>query len=260
MNLHPMVFAIGIPLLMIALMLVSLEVGYRHGLRRRARHPGESSEASAVVVAAVLGLLGLTLAFTFSSASERLTVRRAQIVDEANAIGTAYLRLDLLAPAEQPAIRALFRDYVEVRIETFGKPLDQAAVGAAIERGHRLQHEIWSRSIAACAHAPNSSASILLLGALNQMIDITTTRAIATMTHVPLLILGLLIFMSSLGALLAGDSLAFQGRRNPLYMVLFALAIASTIYVIIDLEYPRVGLITIGAPDRAMVELRDLVR
>jgi hypothetical protein len=255
-----MVLAIGIPLLLLALMLVSLEIGYRYGLRRRARHPGESNEASGAVVAAVLGLLGLVLAFTFSSASERLTVRRAQIVDEANAIGTAYLRLDLLAPADQPAIRALFRDYVEVRIETFEKLLDQAELSAAVERAHRLQRDIWSRSVAACASAPNSSTSILLLGALKEMIDITTTRAIATVTHVPLLILGLLVFLSSLGALLAGDTLAFQGRRNPLHMVLFALAIASTIYVIIDLEHPRAGLITIGAPDRAMVELRNLVR
>jgi hypothetical protein len=74
------------------------------------------------------------------------------------------------------------------------------------------------------------------------------------------LILGLLVFLSCLGALLAGDTIAFQGRRNPLHMVLFALAIASTIYVIIDLEHPRAGLITIGAPDRAMIELRNLVR
>jgi hypothetical protein len=200
------------------------------------------------------------LAFTFSSASERLTTRRAQIVDEANAIGTAYRRVDLLAPADQPAIRALFRDYVEVRIETFEKLLDQAALVAAVERGQRLQGEIWSRSVAACDHSPNSSTSILLLGALNEMIDITTTRAIATVTHVPQLILGLLVFLSCLGALLAGDTIAFQGRRNPLHMVLFALAIASTIYVIIDLEHPRAGLITIGAPDRAMIELRNLVR
>jgi hypothetical protein len=257
---HPLVLAIGITLSMLALMLALIEVGYRYGRRRQSRYPGESGEIAAAVVAAVLGLLGLVLAFTFSSASERLTIRRAQVVDEANAIGTAYLRVDLLAPADQPAIRALFRDYVEVRIETFERILDRPTLSAEVARGHRIQSEIWSRSVTACAHAPNPAASILLLAALNQMIDITTTRAIATVTHVPLLILGLLVFLSSLGALLAGDTLAYQGRRNPLHTVLFALAIASTVYVIIDLEYPRAGLITVGAPDRAMVELRNLVR
>ena len=92
------------------------------------------------------------------------------------------------------------------------------------------------------------------------MIDITTTRDLATTTHAPFLILALLVVLSFLGALLAGDTLALKGRRYPLHMALFALAIATTVYVVIDLEYPRVGFITLKHMDRSMVQLRDVIR
>ena len=258
MGIHPVLLTIFVPLLMLGGMLVALETGFRVGRKRRV--PGETNDEISAVVAAVLGLLGLALAFTFSAASERLNVRRAQIVEEANAIGTAYLRLDLLAPEDQPPLRALFRDYVESRIETFERINDKDASKAALDRGARIQKEIWSRSVAACRASPNPAASFLVLNALNAMIDITTTRDLATTTHAPLLIMALLVALSFMGALLAGDTLALKGRRNRLHMALFALAIAGTVYAVIDLEYPRVGLITLQHADRAIIQLRDLMR
>jgi len=258
MGIHPVLLTIFIPLLMLGGMLLALEIGFRVGRKRRV--PGETNDEISAVVAAVLGLLGLALAFTFSAASERLTVRRAQIVEEANAIGTAYLRLDLLAPEDQPPLRALFRDYVESRIETFERISDRNASKTALDRGAHLQKEIWQRSVAACRASPNPAASFLVLNALNAMIDITTTRDLATTTHAPPLIMALLVALSFMGALLAGDTLALKGRRNPLHMALFALAIAGTVYAVIDLEYPRVGLITLQHADRAIIQLRDLMR
>src|SRR4051812_17544276 len=105
-------------------MLILIDLGYRLGRRRRSLHSDSASEPGGAADAAVFGLLGLTLAFTFSGASDRLTVRRAQIVQEANAIGTAYLRIDLLPAGAQPPIRALFRQYLETRIEAFDRFLD----------------------------------------------------------------------------------------------------------------------------------------
>ena len=258
MEIHPVLLTIFVPLFMLGGMLLALEIGFRVGRKRRV--PGETNDEISAVVAAVLGLLGLALAFTFSAASERLTVRRAQIVEEANAIGTAYLRLDLLAPDDQPPLRTLFRDYVESRIETFERINDKDASKAALDRGAQIQKEIWHRSVAACRASPNPAASFLVLNALNAMIDITTTRDLATTTHAPLLIMALLVALSFMGALLAGDTLALKGRRNRLHMALFALAIAGTVYAVIDLEYPRVGLITLQHADRAIIQLRDLMR
>jgi hypothetical protein len=229
-------------------MLVFIEVGYRIGRRRRAANPDASNEGTGAVDAAVFGLLGLTLAFTFSGASDRL------------AIGTAYLRVDLLPVSDQPPLRALFRQYLESRIEVYDKFLDRPASNAALDKSNRVQREIWSRSVAACQKAPGPATPTLVLAALNDMIDITTTRTMATMTHAPLIIFGLLVMLSFLGALLLGYTMSLQKRRNPLQMILFALAISSTVYVVLDLEFPRVGLINLSTTDKAMIELREMMK
>ena len=251
---------IGLSGLLLIGMLVFIDLGYRIGRSRRVRNPDSSTEGAGAVDAAVFGLLGLTLAFTFSGASERLAVRRAQIVQEANAIGTAYLRVDMLPSAEQPPIRALFRQYLQSRVEVFDKLPDRTASNAALNKSNQIQREIWSRSVLACQNAPNPATCMLVMTALNDMIDITTTRTMATLIHAPLIIIALLVMLSFLGALLSGYTMSIQPRRNPLHMLLFALAISSTVYVVLDLEYPRVGLINLTSMDRAIVELREMMK
>jgi len=95
-------------------MLACLELGYRSGWRA-AQGDGAAQEGLGAIEAAVFALLGLLLGFAFAGATARLDARRMLIVKEANAIGTAYLRLDLLPPADQPELRRLFRDYLDVR-------------------------------------------------------------------------------------------------------------------------------------------------
>jgi hypothetical protein len=260
MNTDTAFIEVATSVLLILGMLVFIDVGYRIGRRRKASISVTLNEGMGTVDAAVFGVLGLTLAFTFGGASDRLAVRRAQIVQEANAIGTAYLRVDLLPASEQPALRALYREYLESRIEVFDKFRDRAASNAALDKGSRLQKEIWSRSVAACQAVSNPATSTLVVSALNDMFDITTTRTMATVTHAPLIVLGLLVMLSFLGAMLVGYNMSFQPSRNALHMILFALAIASTIYVVIDLEYPRAGLITLRSMDRAIVELRGMMK
>jgi hypothetical protein len=245
--------------LLFGAMLVCFEVGRRIGLARRAKHPDESPEGVRIIDGAILGLLGLSLAFTFSGASERLMLRRAQIVDEANAIGTAYLRIDLLPEPDQPAIRDLFRRYLEARVEVFDKIANRAASNAALARSAALQHEIWSRGVVATRNATHPGA-FLVLPALNQMIDITTTRTMAARTHAPTIVIVLLVVLSLLGATLSGYAMSIQAKRNPLHIIAFALAISATVYVVLDLEFPRVGLITLKSADQAMVQLRDLMK
>ena len=109
----------------------------------------------------------------------------------------------------------------------------------------------------ASAPAGSPQATMLLLPALNQMIDITTTRLAATRTHPPAVVFGMLTLLALAGALLAGYSMA-QGRtRNWLHVVAFAFTMAATIYVIVDLEFPRLGLIRIDDADLLLVELRQ---
>ena len=136
---------------------------------------------------AVFGLLALLVAFTFSGAAARFDTRRQLIVEETNAIGTAYLRLDLLPADAQPTLRERFRQYLEARLETYRKIPDVAAVTAALARSAQLQTEIWRQAVAGSRmQDAHPDAARLLLLALNAMIDMTTTRNMATQTHPPL--------------------------------------------------------------------------
>ena len=148
---NPAVIGILVSLFLLAGMLLFSEIGFRLGKSGRFPNLSVANQGILTVDAAVFGLLGLTLAFTFAGASERLATRRSQIVQEANAIGTAYLRIDLLPVDDQPAIRDLYRKYLDLRVEVFAKFLDRPVSNAALAESGQVQREIWSRSVASCS-------------------------------------------------------------------------------------------------------------
>lgn len=238
-------------------MLLFLEIGRRIGVFRMGRDVEGARAGVGVVDGAVFALLGLLIAFTFSGAAARFEARRHLIVEEANMIGTAYLRLDLLPPAAQPALKEAFRGYVDSRLEIYRAIPDFDAVQDALDRSAALQREIWNQAVAASAGSTDRAASILLLPALNQMIDISTTRTMAARMHPPVVIFAMLAALALVGALLAGYEMAGGKRRNWLHMLGFAVIMAGTVYVILDLEFPRIGLIRVDAFDQVLVETRE---
>ena len=160
-------------------MLVCLEIGYRIGSYGVARYQDLEHEGTGTIEAAVFALLGLLLAFTFGGAMSRLESRRALIVQEANAIGTAYLRLDILPAAEQPGMRHLFREYLDARLSGYEKLVQRDAANQDFARAATIQQQIWSRAVAAGQNDSTQNTVRVLLPALNEMIDVTTARAIA---------------------------------------------------------------------------------
>src|SRR5262245_45629401 len=102
-------------------MLTFLEIGRRLGSRRMVHDPEGARAGAGAVEAAVFGLMGLLIAFTFSGAASRFDTRRQQIIEEANSIGTAWLRLDLLPAKQQPTLREKFRQYTDARLALFRK-------------------------------------------------------------------------------------------------------------------------------------------
>ena len=239
-------------------MVLLLEIGRRIGVRRIADDPEGAQAGTGAVNGAVFALLGLLIAFTFSGAATRFDERRNLIVQETNDIGTAYLRLDLLPPSAQPALRDLFRQYLDARLEIYRKLPDMAAAKESLARSTKLQGEIWSQAVAAgrMSEAP-PAANMLLLPALNQMIDITTTRTMAAKMHPPLVIFVLLFGLALVSALLAGYGMAGGKSRSWIHMIGFAATMALAVNIIIDIEYPRLGLIRVNAFDQALVELRE---
>ena len=239
-------------------MLMLAEVGRRIGMRRLAQDPEGAEAGVGVVDGAVFALLGLLMAFTFSGAASRFDTRRQLIVEETNDIGTAYLRIDLLPVDAQPKLREKFRQYVDARLGVYRKMPDIAAANEELARTNKLQGEIWRQAVAAsAAQGASPAAPMLLLTALNAMIDITTTRTMAMQMHPPTVIFVMLFGLALASSLLVGYGMAASKQRNWLHTLGLAFAMAAAVYVILDIEYPRAGFIRVDAFDRALVELRE---
>lgn len=242
-------------------MLLLFEVGRRFGIARRAHDPEGVDKGSGSVEAAIFGLLGLLLAFTFSGAASRFEDRRHLISEEANAIGTAYLRIDMLPADTQPEIRQLFARYLKTRTNIYHDVDNIEVTKARISDTATIQSQIWSKAISA-SRRPDAApqAAILLLPALNAMVDITTTRAVALQNHPPCVIFFLLVALSLTSALLAGYVMCSTAVRSWFYMLMFTTTMSVTLLIIIDLEYPRFGLIQIDDADQVIAELGKLIR
>ena len=229
-------------------LILSMEIGFRMGRRRIAKSADGLPSGVGAADAAVYGLMGLLIAFAFSGAASRFQERRHLVTEEANAIGTAYLRLDLLAADAQPRLRQLMRDYADVRAAANEQP-----DGADI----RLQGVIWAQAQHNCRDPGAAAAACqLLLPALNDMIDITTTRASAARDHPPSTIYVMLVLICLASAVVIGYNMAANQRRSWLHIMLMAFTLSMAVYVIVDLEFPRLGLIRIDKADWVLMEAR----
>jgi len=234
-------------------MLLLLEFGRRMGRRGRVIDPEGAKAGLGTVDGAVFGLMGLLIAFTFSGAAARFDARRTAAVDEANAIGTSWLRLDLLPAAAQASIRPKLRDYTSARLEAFRKLPDMEAARVESARANSLQQEIWRNAVAACSETNSIPTAVLVLPALNQMFDAASSRTIHAQMHPPLMIYQMLVLLVLASSLLAGYGLGVGKVRNRFHALAFTLTIMVTLLVILDFEFPRLGLIRLHTNDQIFV-------
>jgi hypothetical protein len=178
--------------------LVCLRVGWALG-PARLRASGEDSIAGlGALEGAIFALMGLLVAFTFTGAAERFEHRRDLITQEVNAIGTAWLRLDLLDADARSEIRTLFQQYLDARIDTYANVRDSGAVASAMARSTEAQNAIWARLATAARQDPTPRIATAVLPPVNEMFDLANTRTLATRQHPPIIIyfmLGLLVLV-----------------------------------------------------------------
>ena len=255
---HFTLLAALLALALFVAMLLAVEAGLRLGRRYRATH-GEKAEGLGTLEGGVLGIMGLLLAFSFSGAAGRFDDRRALIVEEANDLGTAWLRLDLLPDSAQPAIRESFRSYVDARIEAYRALPDYNASMTHLARAGELQGIIWNQAVSATKGGWVPAAN-LLLPSLNAMFDITTTRMYATRMHPPVPLYLLLAVLMLIASILAGYGMSGSSTRRWSHVIAFVLIMSITAWIIVNLEFPRVGVIGVEDFDQAIVEVRATMR
>jgi hypothetical protein len=161
----------GVFVAILIVVLLSVECGYRLGRYRRNRHEQEKETPVGTMVGATLGLLAFILAFTFGLAAARFDTRRQVLLDEANAIGTTYLRAGML-PERREEIRALLRNYVDTRLEA----VRSGNIAEGMRQSENIQNDVWTHAIAVGEKNPNSIVVGLFVQSLNDMIDLHAKR------------------------------------------------------------------------------------
>ena len=233
----PLVF-----LLIVAVLLVGFEVGFRVGRWWQDRTPEETEGPTGTLVGSLLALMAFLLAITMGMASDRFDTRRGLVLTEANAIGTTYLRAGYLPAPYGEESRVLLREYVPLRINT----ADRAGLAANIARSEVIQKELWTRA-EVVARDHSSDANALYIESLNEVIDLHASRVIAGIyARVPETILVLLLIGSALTLAMVGYSAGLTGRRSPLTAVVLVVALAAVLTIVIDLDRPRDGFVTVS--------------
>jgi hypothetical protein len=232
------------------LLLASLEAGFRAGRRTARDEDARAGGQVGALQGAILGLLGLLLAFSFAAAGARFLERQDLIVAEANAIGTSFLRADLLDEPHRSQLRAALRRYTEHRIQLSAQ-LRGGLEPSALQEIERLHAHIWSAAVAGVGARPASALAVL--APVNEVIDLHSTRVGAGRKHLPLLVLGLLIACSALAVGVIGYGCGMGGRRRAPMTMSLALLIGSALWITIDLDHPRGGLMRLSdAPLEAL--------
>ncbi len=245
-----------LPLALFALTFGMMWVGLSVRTGEAQENLEDTGKAEQIVEGAVFALLGLLLAFSLSAAWTKFDARLQTSVQEANAIGTATMRLDLLPALERTAGRRLMKQYVAERVK-FNASLSQGQLPADANETARIQSDLWTLATGHASEAGRDPATLHLIPALNQMFDLATERRAHIQVSIPALIIGLIALLILTGAVLLGRALAQSKHRFWSLGLLYALCTCGALYTILDLSDPRVGLIKIVKSDLLFHELEQ---
>ena len=248
-----------VPVALLLLMLVMVEVGWRLGHRARARGNESVTEGTSTAMVAIFGLLSLMLAFTFSDSAQRYDKRRDLIIREAQTIATVYQAIDLLNDADQTAMRTMIREYLDLRIVMYARPIDLALIETRVAARSKLEDDMW-RAAGASLKAmqfPDSLIAARILNAISTMIDAADSQHQAQYMHPPTAIVGFLFILTLIGALLAGYVMGIETRRDWFLAVLYAVLMSCSFAIILDLDYPRAGMINLDQSEQALIVIRQ---
>lgn len=243
-------FQIALAAVILLVAIGSVELGYRIGRRTTKREAPDNAHLGAVQ-GAILGLLGLLLGFSFAGASTRFIERQDVIVREANAIGTAYLRADLLEVPHRQELKDALRDYTALRVAMYDAVTEQAIL-KVLEASSALHQKAWTAAVAGVQRAP--AVTIAVLPCVNDVIDLHTVRSAQYRRHLPRPVGAALALCSVVALVTVGYSGGLSKRRSGWLTWSLALLFAVVLWVTLDLDYPRRGLIRVS--NQAMIDLQ----
>jgi len=240
-------------LVTVVVALVFAEIGFRLGLWLQRRDPESGKTGiSGTVVGGMLGLMAFLLAFCIGIVINQQNGRKAMVVTEANAVGTAYLRAGFLDEPDRALSRDLLREYVEVRLAAAADP---ALLESAVTRSEEIHGELWSIVEGNVRQGQESDIMGLLVESINEVIDVHSLRLAAVDLRLPQLLWMVLYAATMLSFLLVGVANSADAKRDPFAILLFALAYVAVLMLVVDLDRPQQGLLTVS-----QTAMSDLLR
>lgn len=234
------------------ILFISFEGGVFLGKKHRLVSEQEDRTPIGSIVAATLGLLAFLLAFTFGIAASKFEDRRILVVDEANAIGTTYLRAGYLQNPHRKEIKNLLKEYVAVRLEA----LIPGNIAYGIKKSEDLQDRLWLQAIAVAEKSPNSVVVGLFIQSLNEVIDLHAKRVnIGMRIRIPIIIWIALYFVTILAIGTVGYQIGLIHARYMGITLLLILTFSSVIVLIADLDRPQEGFIIVS--QQSLIDLND---
>lgn len=246
----PILFAVSI-----VLFLVIFEAGYRVGRKRRTAIDETSKAWVTAIYSAILAMLGLLLGFSYAMAQQRFEGHRRLVVEEANAIGTTYLRAQWLPEPYRGDVAELLRQYVDVRLpkDFESRNMDELVENASV-LSERLLDQLWSHAVDVAKKNPTPVVA-LFLSALNETIDLHAKRLAQFHNRVPESVLLLLYLFATVAMLITGYGAGLRTQRCVLPTVAMVVLLSTSLYVIVDLDRPQRGLINVS--QESMIRLRQ---
>ena len=238
-------------LLTTVLMLAAYLGGYRCGQLMKKEGDGDNVSALGPVISGLLGMMAFVLAFSFSIAADHHGTRRQRVLDEANAVTTAYLRADLMASAYKRNIKALLREYVDIRL--------QAATGGdrttVLARSLAIHDELWAQVSAAAVLAPSFNTNQMAL-AITRVIEMHESRLTAAVyNRIPGSVWLAITVICLLTMFTMGYQAGLSANRRLAAILPMSMAFAALLALVVDLNRPQQGLITVG--QQAMEDLQQ---
>jgi hypothetical protein len=230
-------------LVFLPMLLIAVEMGYRVGARVRTRRGAVAMPELGTIQTAMLALLGLLLAFTYSFVASRRDARKDAIVEEANAMGTAYLRTRLMPDRTGDQLRDLVRDYARTRLVTIRS---EGELQAALDRSQQVMGELWPTAVKLIDGRPPTPLDALLFQSLNEVLDVHTRRLAAAHDRLPGIILAMLVVIGVMSLAMTGFSNGLAGQRALFFTITLAVMVAAVTLVIIDLDRPRSGFVRVS--------------
>jgi hypothetical protein len=227
----------------VILNIVCFELGRVFGKRSPAGEHPRAEAAFSIAQTAIFGLGGLILAFSFSFAAARFETRRTFVTQEANAIGTTYLRADYLPAPESTRFRSVLKNYAKLRLLMYAWSPDQSSRSRAEQQSIALQDLLWGIAVKAGRADPRNVQLGLLTQTLNETIDMSASQSALLKTHLPLPVVALIVLVSVLVAMLVGVSFGRAGTVQPVTSIVLCIVFGVVIYTIVDLDRPQRGFI-----------------